>query len=92
MFRTTKCSSSGRLVHTVLWYFCDASMSSSLVDGRMCLSLFVTKAHHSARFKDVKFLLLSPWLFPCIFILKTAAVMCVETSGRLYSYAPAISG
>ena len=42
MFRTSKCSSSGRLVHAhvhvhaVLWYFFHASIISSLVNGRMC--------------------------------------------------------
>ena len=39
MFRTSKCSSSGRLVHAVLWYvFLSCIHISSLVDGRMCWS------------------------------------------------------
>jgi hypothetical protein len=41
--------------------------------------------------KNVKFLLLAPWLVPCIFILRMAAVICVETAGRLYSHAQAIN-
>jgi len=28
MFRTSKCSSSGRLVHAILWYFFHASISA----------------------------------------------------------------
>ena len=35
MFRTSKCSSSGRLAHTVLYYCFQASNISSLVGGRM---------------------------------------------------------
>jgi hypothetical protein len=34
MFRTSKCSSSGRFVYAVLWYFFRASIGSP-VDGRM---------------------------------------------------------
>jgi len=34
MFRTSKCLSSGRLVHAVLWYFFHASVQACL-DGRV---------------------------------------------------------
>jgi len=44
MFQTSKCSSSGRLVHAVLWCFSCVRISS-LVDVRMCLSIKTIKLY-----------------------------------------------
>jgi hypothetical protein len=74
MFRTVKCSSSGRLVHAVLWYL--FMHPYSLVDVRMCYSkhvevniiliekvciflVLVTYVYHIVRFEKRKTLNIS---------------------------------
>jgi len=90
MFRTSKCSSSGRFVHPILWYFFRAAIQTVWTTAGCAWYSLLQRYITIRGLNNVKFLLLDLWLVPCIFILKTAAVLCVETWGRLHSYAAAI--